>query len=170
MPQVYSGDEIAMQGGEDPDNRRNFPGGFRDARDAKEDAFVSTGRTPREQETFAWASTLFAFRKQHTVLQTGEQQNIFLDDDAFAFIRTPGASRGCSGTDQDAKLERFLIVINKSVQPRQVAINTQETAAEGCLHFDSALNGNSNSIQRSKDGTTVTVLLSSGAIGLYRMH
>jgi neopullulanase len=28
MPQVYSGDEIAMQGGEDPDNRRNFPGGF----------------------------------------------------------------------------------------------------------------------------------------------
>ena len=28
MPQIYSGDEIAMMGGEDPDNRRDFPGGF----------------------------------------------------------------------------------------------------------------------------------------------
>jgi neopullulanase len=170
MPQVYSGDEIAMQGGEDPDNRRNFPGGFRDAKDAKENAFVSAGRTPLEQETFAWASTLFIFRKQHMVLQTGEQQNIFADDSAFAFIRTPDASRGCSGDDQDAKAERFLIVINKSAQPRQLSINTQETAAEGCLRFDSALNGNSNPIQRSKDGTTMDVLLNPSSIGLYRMH
>ncbi|MFP5233187.1 MAG: alpha-amylase family glycosyl hydrolase, partial [Acidobacteriota bacterium] len=28
MPQIYSGDEIAMQGGGDPDNRKDFPGGF----------------------------------------------------------------------------------------------------------------------------------------------
>ena len=34
MPQVYSGDEIAMQGGPDPDNRRNFPGGFGGEHDA----------------------------------------------------------------------------------------------------------------------------------------
>jgi neopullulanase len=46
MPQIYSGDEIAMQGGEDPDNRRNFPGGFHDIKDANENAFSSSGRTP----------------------------------------------------------------------------------------------------------------------------
>jgi neopullulanase len=34
MPQVCSGDEIAMQGGEDRDNRPNFPGGFHDVKDA----------------------------------------------------------------------------------------------------------------------------------------
>ena len=28
IPQIYSGDEIAMPGGADPDNRRDFPGGF----------------------------------------------------------------------------------------------------------------------------------------------
>jgi glycosidase len=28
MPQIYSGGEIAMTGGEDPDNRHDFPGGF----------------------------------------------------------------------------------------------------------------------------------------------
>src|SRR5207247_3409894 len=27
-PQLYYGDEIAMTGGDDPDNRRDFPGGF----------------------------------------------------------------------------------------------------------------------------------------------
>ena len=171
MPQIYSGDEIAMQGGEDPDNRRNFPGGFRDAKDAKENAFVSDGRSPQEQETFAWASMLFQFRKRHTVLQTGEQQNIFVDDDAFAFIRTPDASKGCSGADQNERLGRFLIVINKSTQPRQLSIDTQKTAAEGCLHFDSALNGDSSpGVQRSGDGTTIHVLLNPSTIQLYRMH
>ena len=29
MPQIYSGDEIAMHGGDDPDDRRDFPGGFK---------------------------------------------------------------------------------------------------------------------------------------------
>jgi neopullulanase len=28
IPQLYSGEEIAMKGKEDPDNRRDFPGGF----------------------------------------------------------------------------------------------------------------------------------------------
>ena len=28
VPQLYAGDEIAMPGGDDPDNRRDFPGGF----------------------------------------------------------------------------------------------------------------------------------------------
>src|SRR5205085_654538 len=33
-PEIYSGEEIAMEGGDDPDNRRDFPGGFGgDARD-----------------------------------------------------------------------------------------------------------------------------------------
>jgi glycosidase len=28
MPQIYYGDEIGMPGGNDPDNRQDFPGGF----------------------------------------------------------------------------------------------------------------------------------------------
>ena len=42
MPQIYSGDEIGMPGGEDPDNRHDFPGGF--AGDAH-NAFTKAGRT-----------------------------------------------------------------------------------------------------------------------------
>ena len=32
MPQFYSGDEIAMEGGDDPDNRRDFQEGLPETR------------------------------------------------------------------------------------------------------------------------------------------
>ena len=49
-PLVYYGDEIAMPGGGDPDNRRDFPGGFPgDARSA----FEAAGRTPDEEAVHA---------------------------------------------------------------------------------------------------------------------
>jgi glycosidase len=50
MPQIYSGDEIGMTGGEDPDNRHDFPGGF--AGDAH-NAFSGAGRTAAEDSVFA---------------------------------------------------------------------------------------------------------------------
>jgi glycosidase len=168
MPQIYSGDEIAMQGGEDPDNRRNFPGGFPDA---SKNAFSSAGRTPQEQDTFAWASMLFGFRKEHPVLQTGEQQNIFADDSAFAFVRTYDVHRGCSGANQNEKSERLLIVVNNSDHSRQLSIETQETAAEGCAHFASALNDSRGSnVEPSMDGTTLRVLVNPHGFALYRLQ
>ena len=53
IPQIYSGDEIAMPGGDDPDNRRDFPGGFPgDPRNA----FTASGRTPEQQDVFAYVN------------------------------------------------------------------------------------------------------------------
>jgi glycosidase len=171
MPQLYSGDEVGMQGSEDPDNRRNFPGGFHDVKDANEDAFSSAGRTPQEQDMFAWASMLFRFRKLHPVLQIGEQQNIFADDTAFAFIRTRDIHTGCSTANQGEKLDRFLIVVNNSDHPRTLSIDTQETAAEGCAHFTPALIGDSNSnVAPSMDGTTLQVLVNPHNFEFYRIR
>ena len=49
VPLVYYGDELGMKGGDDPDNRQDFPGGFPgDTRDA----FTASGRTPSEQEVW----------------------------------------------------------------------------------------------------------------------
>ena len=44
---IYYGDEIAMPGGNDPDNRRDFPGGWKG--DAK-NAFTAEGRSPEQRE------------------------------------------------------------------------------------------------------------------------
>jgi neopullulanase len=169
-PQIYSGDEIAMQGGEDPDNRRNFPGGFHDAVDANERAFSSAGRAPQEQDTFAWASALFGFRKQHPVLQNGEQQNIFVDDTAFAFVRAGDVRKGCSESRQSEKIERFLIVVNNADHPRQLSINTEETAAQGCVHFEPALTVSNSVAEATMEGTTLHILVNSHGFRMYRLR
>ncbi|HYJ47032.1 MAG TPA: alpha-amylase family glycosyl hydrolase, partial [Pyrinomonadaceae bacterium] len=65
IPQLYYGDEIAMEGADDPDNRRDFPGGFPgDARDA----FARGGRTPREQRMFNWTRDWISLRREHSAI------------------------------------------------------------------------------------------------------
>jgi len=133
------------------------------------DAFLSACRTPDEQDTFAWAGMLFGLRKQHPALQRGEQQNISADDSAFAFIRAHDTHKGCSRDDQDGKMERLLIVVNNSDQSRQLSINTQETAAEGCTQFISATDRDSNG-QPGMDGAILHVLVASHGFGLYQLR
>jgi glycosidase len=128
MPQIYSGDEIAMPGGEDPDNRHDFPGGFPgDARNA----FTQAGRTAAEQEVFAWTSSLLKLRSMHPALQTGIEQNLLADEDAFAFVRSTDSS-GCAA---DHSKERFLIVVNKAQRSKLIQISEEDTLLAGCAEF-----------------------------------
>jgi glycosidase len=132
MPQIYSGDEIGMTGGGDPDNRHDFPGGF--PGDAQ-NAFPKSGRTPTEEEIFAWTSGLLALRSAHPALQTGIEQNLFADEDVFAFVRTREDS-GCSPNHSpDPAKERLLIVANKAGQSRHLVLPLEETALAGCTVF-----------------------------------
>jgi glycosidase len=131
MPQLYSGDEIGMAGGDDPDNRHDFPGGF--AGDPRS-AFTKAGRTATEEEVFQWTSGLLALRAAHPALQAGIEQNLFADQDVFAFVRSPD-SAGCA---PDRATDRLLIVANKSQQSRIVDLPVEETALAGCAHFQAA--------------------------------
>lgn len=132
MPQLYSGDEIAMAGGDDPDNRRDFPGGF--AGDAHS-AFTQAGRTATEQNVFAWTSSLLALRNTHASLQTGMEQNLFADEDAFAFVRTREEA-GCSSDHAaDPSKARLLVVLNKAQRGKVLDLPVAETALAGCTEF-----------------------------------
>src|SRR5260370_28146034 len=68
IPQLYYGDEIGMPGGDDPDNRRDFPGGWRE--DAK-NAFVEAQRAQGQKEIFACGATQLRFRREHTARSSG---------------------------------------------------------------------------------------------------
>ena len=129
MPQIYSGDEIAMPGGDDPDNRRDFPGGF--AGDAQ-NAFDAGGRNEIEQNVFAWTAALLALRKAHSALQTGMQQNLAATDDVLAFVRANN-DHGCA---PDHREERVLVIVNKSAEGRQLDLHTEDTALAGCTEFE----------------------------------
>jgi glycosidase len=132
MPLIYSGDEIGMTGGKDPDNRHDFPGGFPGD---KHDAFTQSGRTAEEQSVFSWTSELLALRASHPALETGVEQNLFADQDGFAFVRTLD-DNGCSATaDSDPAKAPLLIVLNKSAKSKSIDLPVEDTALAGCTEF-----------------------------------
>ncbi len=128
-PELYSGDEIGMPGGADPDNRRDFPGGFTQGGSAGQpSAFSATTRTADEQAVFAWTAGLFAVRKSHVALEGAAQQDLFADDTAFVFARAEDAS-GCA---LDHGREEIVAAVNKGAGVRTISISTANTALAGC--------------------------------------
>jgi glycosidase len=131
-PELYSGDEIGMTGGGDPENRHDFPGGFASVSGSNEpSAYSASGRSIEEQAIFAWTSELFAARQAHPVLQDGAQQNLFADDTGFAFVRTNHLSGCTAAHDREA----VLVVINKKPEAREVILPAADTALAGCDRF-----------------------------------
>ena len=128
MPQIYSGDEVAMRGAEDPDNRHDFPGGF--PGDAH-NAFTAVGRTPEQADVHDWVASLFQFRLHHPDLANGQQQDLFIDDSALVYVRTADLHKGCGPGNGP----HYVIAINASGQPRELKINLVRTALEGCTNF-----------------------------------
>ncbi|MGP8225655.1 MAG: alpha-amylase family glycosyl hydrolase [Terracidiphilus sp.] len=132
MPLIYSGDEIGMIGGADPDNRHDFPGGF--AGDAHS-AFTQTGRTATEQTIFAWTSGMLALRASHPALEAGLEQDIFADNDMFAFVRTSEAGSCSSSRSSDPSKERMLIVVNNAKHSESLELPMEGTALAACAEF-----------------------------------
>jgi neopullulanase len=83
-PQIYYGDDVAMPGGGDPDNRRDFPGGFPgDSRDG----FTKQGRTSEQQSVFEHLRKLAHLRAQFEPLRRGALVNLYVADQQYAFAR-----------------------------------------------------------------------------------
>jgi glycosidase len=83
-PEIYYGDEIGMTGGEDPDNRRDFPGGW--VGDA-ENAFDPGKRTANQKTIFDYVRNLIALRKNFASLRRGRFVDLGVTDNTLAFAR-----------------------------------------------------------------------------------
>jgi neopullulanase len=99
IPQLYSGEEIAMEGKEDPDNRRDFP----------REAFTAAGRKPKEQEMFEWTRSWIRLRREHAALRTGNLIDLFVDDETYVFARQLAA-------------ETIVVALNRESKPKSVTI------------------------------------------------
>ena len=117
IPEIYYGDEIGTPGGDDPDNRRDFPGGFPGD---KHDAFTSAGRTPDEQSVFAHVQDLLHLRREHPALRGGDLIHIFGDDQVLAYVRESSAGSG-------RRVEQLLMVMNNSDAPKTIELNVSDT-------------------------------------------
>jgi neopullulanase len=100
-PLVYYGDEIAMKGGADPDNRRDFPGGFPgDARSA----FDPAGRNETEAKVWNHLAKLGQIRKEHVALRQGKSLDLVDQEQQFVYARVTEA-------------ESIIVVMNNDKKP-----------------------------------------------------
>ena len=83
-PLIYYGDEIAMPGGNDPDNRRDFPGGW--AADAR-NAFEASGRTEVEQSVWSHVQALLKVRAERADLRRGMTENLVVGEQTYVYRR-----------------------------------------------------------------------------------
>jgi len=89
VPLLYYGDEIRMLGGDDPDNRHDFPGGWPgDPRNA----FLSSGRTAAEEEIFDFTRKLAHLRASLPTLRMGSTRNLIVQDQVWVFARYTSGS------------------------------------------------------------------------------
>ncbi len=112
IPQLYYGDEIGMTGGDDPDNRHDFPGGF--AGD-QHNAFTPAGRTPDEQDIFAHVQSLLKIRQEHPALRRGVQKHVAIADKYYVFTR-------------EGDGERLLVVFHNSDVAEEITLDLNATS------------------------------------------
>lgn len=83
-PLIYYGDEIALPGGNDPDNRRDFPGGWSgDPRSA----FEATGRTADQQAIWTHVQRLLRLRSERADLRRAATEHLHVGEQAFVYRR-----------------------------------------------------------------------------------
>ena len=114
IPELYYGDEIAMPGGNDPDNRRDFPGGWQGD---EKNAFTAEGRTPEQQEVFAYVQKLLQLRREHAALRSGQLWHLSSDDTSYVFLR-------------ETEEEKLVISFHHGTQPRELNISLRDTPAQ----------------------------------------
>lgn len=120
VPLVYYGDEIAMPGKGDPDNRRDFPGGF--AGDAR-NAFEASGRTPDEQAVFEHVKRLTALRRDLEPLRRGRSVTLATTAQTWAFARATAD-------------EAAIVLLNNTNEPVEMQAPLAGLAVPAGAHAD----------------------------------
>lgn len=104
IPLVYYGDEIGLRGGGDPDNRRDFPGGWPGD---SQNAFSATGRNAEQNAIFNHLKQVITIRKATPALRSGLMRNLYSSTQQWVFERTAGG-------------QRAIVIFNNAPQPAEI--------------------------------------------------
>jgi glycosidase len=107
-PLIYYGDEIALPGGGDPDNRRDFPGGWKED---PRNAFTPSGRTADEETVHSHVRRLFAVRRDVPALRGGRMIPLVATESTFAFARVAEGSAAIVTFNNSDRTETLRITL-----------------------------------------------------------
>jgi len=125
IPEIYYGDEIGMPGGGDPDNRRDFPGGW--IGDAN-DAFTQAGRTSEQQEIFSYVKELLRVRRERAALRGGQLWHLASDETAYVFLR-------------ESEEERLVVAFNNAEKARDLPMRLNGTPLQNASSLSLVFGG-----------------------------
>jgi glycosidase len=148
IPMIYYGDEIAMRGAGDPDNRRDFPGGWRED---PRNAFQASGRTAEEQAVFDHLRRLTHLRATLAPLRRGTSFDLLAKGPIYAFARVAGRSA-------------VLVVFNTDTQQATLSIQSAAITIPDNALLRDALGAAPEA--RAKDGR-ITVDLPARSAAVY---
>jgi hypothetical protein len=115
-----------MEGGADPANRGDFPGGFEAG--PGQGAFVDNTRTPQQQAIWSWFRQLLQLRREHASLACGTEQVLDAAQNDLVYMRS--CTSACPAENRAPAEDADLIVLQR--ETRSMTIELKATAAEGC--------------------------------------
>ncbi len=150
IPQIYYADELGMGGGGDPDNRHDFPGGWKED---QQNAFTPAGRTPAQQDIFNYVQSLLALRKQHSSLRGGKLWHLSVTEDAYVFLRQ---------SDE----ETLVVAFTRAVAPTTMNIPLRDTVVENATTVRSIF----GAAQADIDTRTLRLKLPAESLSIFDIH
>lgn len=139
-PLLYYGDELAMRGGPDPDNRRDFPGGFPGD---PQNAFAAAGRTAAENDAWNYLAKLGDIRKQLEPLRRGATLDLLDEEQQMAFARVTNTAAVVVAFNNGTKPARVAFDVSMIKPIRDGAVLTDQiggsvrvNVAQGKVSFD----------------------------------
>jgi cyclomaltodextrinase len=106
VPSIYYGEELGMEGGRDPENRRG----------------MEWNRASASNRTLAYYQSLIKLRKSSTALQSGEPRILLAND-----------SEGTVAYSRESDDDVAIVALNRSAQTRSVGIPTPITVSARTL-------------------------------------
>jgi glycosidase len=122
IPQIYYGEEIGMEGKDDPDNRRDFPAG----------AFKAEGRKPYEQKMFDWTRSWIRLRREHQAIRHGRLIDLFYDNETYVFARQHAS-------------ETVIVALNRQNTQKQVTLPAGSIGLKDGTTLKSVIGGDASS-------------------------
>jgi glycosidase len=134
VPQLYYGDELAMEGEDEPTTRRDFPGGFPGD---KRNAFTAAGRTKDEQELFEYIKRLTTLRREFEPLRTGNLVNLYVSEQQYAYARIAASGTVVVVINNDTKEAdiEFAVALSNGVSLNdRLNVSRDVVVRDGKLH------------------------------------